>query len=225
MPDPLAKQPPSPVKPPSPPATATKSPPPPSPTSPKSPSPAPKSPSPATQPTPAPVSPPSTVTAPAPAAEPSTPSQALPDPEADQGIIDMETFQQILDLDEDTTHDFSRGMAWAYFTQAEQTFKEMDEALLGKNLAQLSSLGHFLKGSSAALGLSKVQASCEKIQHYGQQRDEEAGKNLTVEGAITRIGALLSQVNEEYSAAETWLKNWYDEHADPEDGEPDAPPS
>jgi hypothetical protein len=41
----------------------------------------------------------------------------------------METFRQILDLDEDDTHEFSRGMAWAYFSQAATTFKEMDDAL------------------------------------------------------------------------------------------------
>lgn len=40
----------------------------------------------------------------------------------------MDTFQQILDLDDDT-HEFSKGMAWAYFSQAEDTFKEMDGAL------------------------------------------------------------------------------------------------
>ena len=45
------------------------------------------------------------------------------------GIIDMETFHQILDLDEDDTHDFSAGMAWAYFEQAGTTFQDMEEAL------------------------------------------------------------------------------------------------
>ncbi len=44
-------------------------------------------------------------------------------------IIDMETFRQILDLDEDDTYEFSKGMAYAYFSQAEQTFDEMDQAL------------------------------------------------------------------------------------------------
>jgi hypothetical protein len=41
----------------------------------------------------------------------------------------METFHQILDLDEDDTYEFSRGMAWAYFAQAKTTFTELDEAL------------------------------------------------------------------------------------------------
>lgn len=45
------------------------------------------------------------------------------------GIIDMETFRQILDLDEDDTHEFSAGMAWAYFDQAASTFREMTDAL------------------------------------------------------------------------------------------------
>ena len=43
--------------------------------------------------------------------------------------IDMETFHQILDLDEDDGHEFSRGMAWAYFSQVDTTFVEMDQAL------------------------------------------------------------------------------------------------
>ena len=44
-------------------------------------------------------------------------------------VIDLETFNQILDLDEDDTHDFSLGMAEAYFTQASTTFVDMDQAL------------------------------------------------------------------------------------------------
>lgn len=50
-------------------------------------------------------------------------------PSATAGTIDMETFYQILDLDEDETHDFSSGMAWAYFAQVRSTFTEMDGAL------------------------------------------------------------------------------------------------
>jgi hypothetical protein len=148
----------------------------------------------------------------------------------------METFQQILDLDEDDTYEFSRGMAWAYFAQANNTFLEMDEALcvftavskqsficdflvsrMIEDLAKLSSLGHFLKGSSAALGVSKVQASCEKIQHYGVLRDEEADVDLTHKEAVGKIERLLGDVKEEYKVAERWLRDWYD---DPRKEEP-----
>jgi len=129
----------------------------------------------------------------------------------------METFQQILDLDEDGTREFSRGMAWAYFSQVSTTFGDMDKAFKIQDLAKLSSLGHFLKGSSAALGVSKVQASCEKIQHYGQLRDEEEMKDLTSEAALGMIKPLLETVKDEYAVAEKWMKNWYLEN-DP-DGE------
>ncbi|KAG6900041.1 hypothetical protein C0993_003672 [Termitomyces sp. T159_Od127] len=132
---------------------------------------------------------------------------------ADADIIDMTIFNQIIELDEDETHEFSMGMATAYFAQAEQTFKDMDIALNEKGLQKLSSLGHFLKGSSAALGLHKVQALCEKIQHYGLKRDEEADENLTGEESLSRIKTLRLQVKQEYDIAEKWLKKWYDTNA------------
>ena len=46
-----------------------------------------------------------------------------------EGVIDLDTFNQILDLDEDDTHDFSLGMTEAYFSQASSTFTDMDDAL------------------------------------------------------------------------------------------------
>ena len=89
-----------------------------------------------------------------------------------------------------------------------------------EDLAKLSRLGHFLKGSSAALGVQKVQASCEKIQHYGQLRDEEKGEDLTTEEALKKIESLLGTVKSEYGTAESALKAWYLEH-DPDGDEPE----
>ena len=82
-----------------------------------------------------------------------------------------------------------------------------------KDLKKLSSLGHFLKGSSAALGVSAVQATCEHIQHYGALRDEVNGTDLTDETALDKIEPLLKRVKKEYAVAERWLQNWYKEHA------------
>ncbi|PAV17315.1 histidine-phosphotransfer domain HPT domain-containing [Pyrrhoderma noxium] len=144
--------------------------------------------------------------------QPDAPTDSADTSSSPNGVIDMETFHQILDLDEDETHDFSAGMAWAYFEQAGTTFQDMEEALAAKDLTKLSSLGHFLKGSSAALGVAKVQASCERMQHYGQRRDEEAGVSLTDEDALNMIESLLTQVKKEYSDAEKWLREWYKEH-------------
>lgn len=82
-----------------------------------------------------------------------------------------------------------------------------------KDLGKLSSLGHFLKGSSAALGFEKVQASCELMQHLGHLRDSETGKDITSEVALGKIGPLLTRVKVEYEEAEKWLKNWFAENA------------
>jgi HPt (histidine-containing phosphotransfer) domain-containing protein len=81
-----------------------------------------------------------------------------------------------------------------------------------KDLAKLSSLGHFLKGSSAALGVARVQASCEKIQHYGVLRDEELGIDLTPQAATEKIKQLLVEVQADYKVAEEWLRDWFGSH-------------
>lgn len=124
----------------------------------------------------------------------------------------MEIFQQILDLDEDgESYDFAWEMAEAYFDQVGTTFKEMEEAIAKKDCKALSSLGHFLKGSSATLGVTKVQNTCESIQHYGDLRDNKTGKALTSEVALVKIDAALKRAEEEYKEAEVWLRKWHSE--------------
>jgi osomolarity two-component system phosphorelay intermediate protein YPD1 len=86
-------------------------------------------------------------------------------------IIDLSTFSQILEMDEPDDHEFSHSIVYDFFEQAKETFKEMDEAVESSDLTKLSSLGHFLKGSSATLGLIKVRDGCEKIQRYGKQEN------------------------------------------------------
>jgi len=79
-----------------------------------------------------------------------------------------------------------------------------------RDLAQLSSLGHFLKGSSATLGLTKVKDSCEKIQHYGQMKDEEGTADEPDEAkCLERIKETLVAVKEEYAEVEKVLKKFY----------------
>jgi len=108
-------------------------------------------------------------------------------------------------------------MVLAYFTQAEATFVSMDKAMKAKEHLKLASLGHFLKGSSATLGLTKVADLCEKIQHHGELRDtvspgEVTIKALNKDDALAEIGSLLKKVKEEYVLAEKWLRAFY---ADP----------
>ncbi|KAF7365425.1 Histidine-phosphotransfer domain HPT-domain-containing protein [Mycena venus] len=159
--------------------------------------------------------------------------ETAPDPPADaearsrssllDSVIDMTIFDQILELDDDGTHEFAKEMVTAYFSQASTTFDDMDKALADKKLPELSALGHFLKGSSAALGIRKVQESCEKMQHYGALRDEDADKDLKPAEALDKIKVLLGEVKAEYTDAERWLRNWFkDELKDPFDDKAEA---
>ncbi|CAO3607812.1 unnamed protein product [Cunninghamella blakesleeana] len=125
-------------------------------------------------------------------------------------LIDMNTFDQLLDMDEEDNHEFSYSIVSDYFQQAKSTFKDMDAALDKKDLPELSRLGHFLKGSSAAIGLKKVKATCEKIQNIGNRQDETGSTELNDSEALTKISPLLPQVKAEYSEAEEYLKNFYE---------------
>ncbi|ESZ96890.1 hypothetical protein SBOR_2755 [Sclerotinia borealis F-4128] len=125
--------------------------------------------------------------------------------------IDAATFEQILEMDDDEDErEFSRSIVYGFFEQAEQTFTKMDDALKEGDLATLSSLGHFLKGSSATLGLTKVKDSCEKIQHYGQKKDEAGTTDEPNEKkCLSRIKDTLASVKEEYKEVEKVLKKFY----------------
>ncbi|KAI8987573.1 signal transduction histidine kinase [Mycotypha africana] len=125
-------------------------------------------------------------------------------------LIDMNTFEQLLDMDDEDDHEFSLSIVNNYFEQAEATFKDMDSALEKKDLTELSRLGHFLKGSSAAIGLKKVKATCEKIQNIGNCQEEDGSKEIDDQDALKRITSLLPQVKTEYSEAEEYLKNFYE---------------
>ena len=56
-----------------------------------------------------------------------------------------------------------------------------------------------------------MQELCEKIQHSGLKRDEEANKNLTSEEALKSIQKLLKQVKVDYHEAQIWLTDFYEE--------------
>lgn len=79
-----------------------------------------------------------------------------------------------------------------------------------KDLAQLSALGHFLKGSSATLGLTKVKDSCEKIQHFGAHKDETGTKDEpSDEVCLERLKNIIEQAKKEFAEVERALRKFY----------------
>jgi len=130
-----------------------------------------------------------------------------------EGLVEIETFQQILEMDDDEEdRDFSKSIVYDFFDQATQTFDKMDAALDEKDLKELKDLGHFLKGSSATLGLAKVRDSCEKIQHYGDKKDASGTKDEPDEAlCLSRLENTISQAKKEFAEVETVLRRFYND--------------
>ncbi|KAM5440507.1 Phosphorelay intermediate protein [Microsporum canis] len=127
------------------------------------------------------------------------------------GALDVTTFEQILEMDdEDEDREFSRSIVYSFFDQAEATFFQMESAISSQDLSELSQLGHFLKGSSATLGLTKVKDACEKIQNYGQQKDESGNHNEPDKNrSLANIKKALVEVKKDYHEVVKILKQFY----------------
>ncbi|GAA5820137.1 hypothetical protein JCM11491_003306 [Sporobolomyces phaffii] len=151
------------------------------------------------------------------------PQEGQPDDEDDDAdvgspstdeVVDMEVFGQLLEIDDDETHEFSKTLAFDYISQAETTFVEIEDALTVKDLDALSRKGHFLKGSSAALGLQRVQHSCEAMQHFGKRKDANGeGPEVSETVALGRCRGLLKRLRKEQQEAKEWLEAFYKEKA------------
>ncbi|KAG0263422.1 hypothetical protein BG011_008829 [Mortierella polycephala] len=122
-------------------------------------------------------------------------------------VIDHSTFDQLVGIceDDDDNGEFLRTLIGDYFKQAERTNEDMETAVSNQDFSQLARLGHFLKGSSAALGIIKVKESCEKLENFGQLKDADGTNTITETEAETRIRELLAQVRLENEEAETYL--------------------
>jgi len=127
--------------------------------------------------------------------------------------IDPATFEQILEMDEDEVdREFSKSIVFDFFGQADSTFAKMDtnlEKKEGDYLKTLSELGHFLKGSSATLGLTKVKDSCEKIQHYGSLKDDAGTKDITEKDAQEKLKKIIAQAKTEFKDVKEVLEEFY----------------
>lgn len=97
--------------------------------------------------------------------------------------------------------------AWKIFLEPELT-----TALSGsaeKDLNELSSLGHFLKGSSATLGFNKVRDSCQVIQQYGHKQTLDGTDEPDEEVCLKKITEALKTVKVDFAELEKELKIFF----------------
>lgn len=128
-------------------------------------------------------------------------------------LINWTIFQELLLMDEDE-EGFALVLVQTFVQQANDTFQQIHDLLVDTTahntdtLAKLSSLGHYLKGSAAALGLQKVQDECERMQNYGKREGqgpdgEPADQDRTIE-------QWFELCNEAYDA----MKHYFNESKD-----------
>lgn len=124
--------------------------------------------------------------------------------------VDMSTFSQILEMDEDENErEFSKPLVFGFFEQAEETFGKMDKMLEDKNLSELSALGHFLKGSSATLGFNKIRDSCQIIQQYGHKLNVDGTPEPDEEVCLRRITEAIKALKVDFTDLEKSLKKFF----------------
>ncbi|KAJ2715631.1 Phosphorelay intermediate protein [Coemansia spiralis] len=141
----------------------------------------------------------------------------------DSDILDLDVFNQLVLMDDenDQEHEFSREIVQSYLDQAKSTFADMDRALKSKDLSKLSSLGHFLKGSSATIGVKKVQECCKRIQYLGKLHSISGEGTVDEDEALKLIAHELQVGKREYQKAEEFLGYFYEpDSADDDEGAP-----
>ncbi|KAF4121651.1 osomolarity two-component system, phosphorelay intermediate protein YPD1 [Geosmithia morbida] len=123
--------------------------------------------------------------------------------------LDIMTFSQIIEMDDADDHEFSVSIIFGFFDQVEETLQDLDKALEERNMDEIYRLGHFLKGSSATIGLIKVRDACEKIQRYGKLENLDGTPNQDKEQMLEKIEKTTSILKSEYSRAEKGLRAFY----------------
>lgn len=133
------------------------------------------------------------------------------------GLIEWSVFSELVAMDEDE-EGFSKGLFQTFVDQFRDTFKEIDDNVKTKDLDKLSSLGHYLKGSAAALGLTTISAQCERIQNYGHKNnfDDFKVENKTVDKDSDEFWILLiedakDKAEDGFLKSKEALNNYFDD--------------
>ncbi|KAJ1924417.1 Phosphorelay intermediate protein [Tieghemiomyces parasiticus] len=128
---------------------------------------------------------------------------------AAESVINMATFEQLLEMDDEDNFEFIKSLVDTFHEQAMVTFADMDGKLASKDLDALSRLGHFLKGSSASVGLRKVPLTCGRIQNYGHLKDDDGVEAITEDSALRRIAEAVVQLKIEYAEANRFYQSFF----------------
>lgn len=125
-------------------------------------------------------------------------------------VINWDILNEVVSMDE-FDPGFSQQLIVQYIEQAETTFRQISEKLnlSTPDLINISSLGHFLKGSSASLGLQRIAWTCERIQNYGKKAGVQADKSHPDSQITGLISEALDLAQCEFKSARAELSKYY----------------
>ncbi|EDK41791.1 hypothetical protein PGUG_05889 [Meyerozyma guilliermondii ATCC 6260] len=135
----------------------------------------------------------------------------------ESGLIEWPVFSELIAMDEDE-EGFSKSLFQTFVDQFVETCHDLELNLKEQNLDKLSGLGHYLKGSAAALGLEKISNECERIQNYGKKinfdnfklEDSSLGEDDD-EFWIKLIGDALQKARDNFDQAKKALNDYFDD--------------
>eukprot|EP00126_Sphaerothecum_destruens_P007619 Sdes_comp19917_c0_seq1m12342 len=81
-------------------------------------------------------------------------------------LLNLTAFQEVVDMG---GVEFMNNMLSDFFLQAESKFPEFQSLFSSKDFSAISRLGHFLRSSSATLGLARIQHICSQLQKLGNE--------------------------------------------------------
>ena len=116
-----------------------------------------------------------------------------------EGDINWELIEQLMELDDDDQHEFSRQILEDFFVQMKAEIPKLKQLIAERKLKEVASLGHFLKGSSAAVGAVRISSICEKIQRCPQEEQE-----------IPKLQALAEELQDTYPTTREKLLSKFD---------------
>jgi len=90
----------------------------------------------------------------------------------EDNLIDDDALNQLLEMDEDEQHEFSREILQEFFEQLRVKVPQFDTLLANRDFDSLSKLAHFLKGSSAGVGALRIRQLCDQMQHFDKHTSE-----------------------------------------------------
>ncbi|KAM0195511.1 hypothetical protein ACHAPI_006367 [Fusarium lateritium] len=106
-------------------------------------------------------------------------------------LFDFGTLDQILEMDDEGSREFTVGVCEGFCDQAEQIIAKLEIAHKRSDLREIGDFADYLRGSAATAGAIKVHDTAQKLKYLALNRDEKDERYMTDEEALPRAEKLI----------------------------------